>query len=532
AEATRQRARAIALLNDSNDILGGTAQQQLTRSLATFGSLFDNLAGVATGLDLGTSDGLAALEERLRSLFNYLAVGGITDAEQPIVDAIKAILGNITSALDAIDDPFTDAVTAFGTMVETFGLSLAEQATGYATLYREQFASFGALLGEGVDFRTLDADGLAAFKERVGDAIEAILADGIITAEEQPYLTALQNFFGIIGGMIEEATDTATQAGEAAARTRERNASLDVALNDETGATAFVTGLARYSDAFRSFLGALDASSLDGIAAAGDRLRALRGQLESLSDAEIVAQFGMTRDELLDAILDVDGGLDQLGTGLRELATQQGDFLNDLNLQYLDATGQGLEAVKLQTELWAAQMLATAEALGLATDSVRAQIATIANSKIATATTRLQEQAARATPPGTDPTTAATETTALSRWGSITTADAMSLNGVLSSMLVEMRDIARYAARMTGALDLLVAGSGVPSLLVPSLPAGVGFAGSAGPMISIIVNVNGPIAGMSPAEAGQRIAEPLVTAINQALGRAAGIDRRGQGIVS
>ena len=532
AAATRARASAIALLTDTNDVLGGTAQEKLSRSLTTFGTLFDNLAGVATGLDLGSSGGLTALQERLRSLFNYLTVGGITDAEQPIVDAIKALLGNIEDALDVVDAPFTEAVNAFGQMVETFGLSLAEQATGYARLYGEQFEDFAALLGEGFDVATLDSAGLASLKQRIGEAISAILADGTITDAEAPYLQALQQFFGIIGGMITAATDDAEAASQRAQETRGRNASLDVALGDLAGADAFRASLGRYSEAFRDLFSAVDLSTSDGIAAAGDRLRTIRTQLESLTDAEVVARFGMTRDEVLDAILDVDGGLDQLGDGLRDLAAQQGDFLNDLNLQYLDATGQGLEAVTLQTEIWAAQMLATAEALGLATDEIRTKIQTIASSKIAAAVTRMQEEAARATPASPDAAMAATESGALSRWGSITTTDALSLNTVLTSMLVEMRDVSRYAARMAGALDLLVAGSGIPALMVPSLPAGVGFAGTGGPSISIIINVNGPIAGMSPTEAGQRIGETLVQELNQALGRAAGIDRRLRGVVS
>lgn len=532
AAATRARASAIALLNDTNDVLGGTAQEKLSRSLTTFGTLFDNLAGVATGLDLGSRGGLSALQERLRSLFNYLAVGGLTDAEQPIVDAIKALLGNIEDALDVVDAPFTEAVNAFGQMVETFGLSLAEQATGYARLYGEQFEDFAALLGEGFDVATLDSAGLASLKQRIGEAISAILADGTITDAEAPYLQALQQFFGIIGGMITAATDDAEAASQRAQETRGRNASLDVALGDLAGADAFRASLGRYSEAFRELFSAVDLSTSDGIAAAGDRLRTIRTQLESLTDAEVVARFGMTRDEVLDAILDVDGGLDQLGDGLRDLAAQQGDFLNDLNLQYLDATGQGLEAVTLQTEIWAAQMLATAEALGLATDEIRTKIQTIASSKIAAAVTRMQEEAARATPASPDAAMAATESGALSRWGSITTTDALSLNTVLTSMLVELREVSRYAARMAGALDLLVAGSGIPALMVPSLPAGVGFAATGGPSISIIINVNGPIAGMSPTEAGQRIGETLVQELNQALGRAAGIDRRLRGVVS
>lgn len=534
AEATRQRARAIALLSDTNEVLGGTAQQQLERSLATFGALFDNLAGAATGLDLSTGDGLTKLRDRLRALFNYLTVDGLTDAEQPIVDAIKALLGDIESALDVVDAPFTEAVNAFGQMVETFGLSLADQATGYAALYAKQFAGFTALLGDGFDVAALDSAGLASLKQRIGDAITTILADGAITDEEAPYLQALQQFFGIIGGMITAATDDAEAASQRAQDLRGRNASLDVALGDLAGADAFRASLGQYSAAFRELFSAVDLSTAEGLAAAGDRLRTIRTQLESLTDAEVVARFGMTRDEILDAILDVDGGLDQLGDGLRDLAAQQGDFLTDLNLQYLDATGQGLAAVTLQTELWAAQMLATADALGLATDEIRTKIQTIASSKIATAAQRLQEEAARATPTTPDAVMGATETTALSRWGSITTGDAMSLNTVLSSMLVELRDVSRYAARMAGALDLLVAGSGIPALMVPSLPAGMGFAGASagGPGISIVINVNGPIAGMTPGEAGQRIGDVLVQELNQALGRAAGIDRRGRGEMS
>ncbi|GAB1340880.1 phage tail tape measure protein [Gemmatimonas sp.] len=532
AEATRQRARAIALLNDTNDVLGGTAAQKLDRALGTFGALFDGLTGIANGLDLGSGDGLSGLQDRLRTLFAVIAQDGISDTEQPIVDAIKALLGNIEAALDVVDAPFAEAVNAFGEMVNTFGLSLAEQATGYARLYGQQFAGFAALLGDGFDVAALDGAGLASLKQRIGDAITAILSDGLITDAEAPYLQALQQFFGIIGGMITAATEDAEAASQRAEATRGRNASLDIALGDLSGADAFRANLGQYSAAFRELFSAVDLSTSDGVASAGEQLRTIRTQLESLTDAEVVARFGMTRDAVLDALLDVDGGLDQLGDGLRDLAAQQGDFLNDLNLQYLDATGQGLEAVTLQTELWAAQMLATAEALGLATDDIRTKIETIASKRIATAAQRLQDEAARATPTATDRGPGSTESTALSRWGSITTADAMSLNTVLSSMLVELRDVSRYAARMAGALDLLVAGSGIPALMVPSLPAGVGFAGTGGPQISIIVNVNGPIAGMTPAEAGQRIAEPLVTAINQALGRAAGIDRRGQGTMS
>ena len=93
----------------------------------------------------------------------------------------------------------------------------------------------------------------------------------------------------------------------------------------------------------------------------------------------------MTRDEILQAILAVDGGLDGLTTSLKALAKEQGDFINSIEVDFLNAIGQGLDAVKLQTELWVEAMVAQAKVLGVWTEELDHKIRVIGQNKIASA---------------------------------------------------------------------------------------------------------------------------------------------------
>jgi hypothetical protein len=516
AAATRARTRAINELNDTNDILGGTAGEKLARALGTFGGLFSQLDDIAKGLDLNTEAGLTALRAKLRAEFNKLLEGGISDAEQPIVEAIRAILGNIDAALGALADPLQQAAEAFGEMINTFGLSLLEQVTGWAETYAEQFPDIAALFGKGFD--------PAAVRANIGAQITEILKDGKITEEERPLLQALQLFFGLLGQIIDEAAQDAEEnAAEAeTARQRRRSlatgeANLDIALNDSTGADAFFTTLGSFSKSFREALGTIDVSSADGIASATTNIKKFYQSIEGLTDEELVERFGMNRDEIIAALTQIDGGLDGLGEALATLASEQEDFLTQINLAYFDAFGQGLDAVRLQTEIWVEQMIATATALNLLTPDLERRIRAIGARRIDNAAAQAAEREAR--PTGT---AAATSTaTATKRSNTNVVGDFGGLSEITGQSLAGLlREIAINTGAQ-GALVDAILGRGAPaslaSLRFPTFPtAGAGGAGTIVNIGPITVHVGGISAdGATPAAAGSMVAREIAAQLGR-----------------
>lgn len=522
AAATRARTRAINELNDTNDILGGTAGQKLSRALGTFGTLFSQIGDAAKGLDLSTKGGLETFRANLRRLFVDLLKDGISEAEQPIVDAIKTIFPNIDAALDAIADPFQQSVEAFGELVRSLGLSLAEQINGFATRYGQQFGVIAQILGTGFDVTKLSGAQRTSLRESIGAQITEILKDGVISDEERPLLGALQVIFGLLGDLIDEAKAEAESLAADAESKRQRRlslgaseANLDNALSDATGADAFFTSLGAFSTQFREALGTIDVNSAAGIAAATGKLKSFYDSIEGLTDEQLVERFGMTRDEIIAALTQIDGGLDGLGEALQTLATQQTDFLTQVNLAYFDAFGQGLEAVKLQTEIWVEQMIATATALNLLTPDLERRIRAIGTQRIFNAAAQAQQNGART---GNTPTASAfterrSNTTVVGDFGGLSEITAQSLAGLLREIAINT------SAR--GAVVEAILGRGAPpslaSLRFPAFPtAGMSNSGTVVQIGTINVQVGAISAdGATPAAAGSMVAREIAAQLGR-----------------
>jgi hypothetical protein len=234
----------------------------------------------------------------------------------------------------------------------------------------------------------------------------------------------------------------------------------------------------------------------------------------------------------------VDTGLDGLASTLKTLAEQSADFVSTLTNDWLEATGRGMEVQLAAVDQWVEDMLAEAERLGIITDAIRTMITETADARRAAIRERFapnvepardltsrSSSTSSATSGAADRVTVLDGETTAQRVSSISETSAQSLLGFFPSLLAEARGT-RVAAEQIATLFSVLAG-GAPGLLVPSLPRGVGAgAFGGGSQIAIIVNVSGPITGMTPQRAGEEIAAAIVPMVNTALARAAGIEAR------
>lgn len=602
AAEIQRRAGIMARLDDEEAILGGSSLeriQRLVRGLAdAFGPQF---ASIFDGIDLSTREGLQKAKDKLKELYVTLAADGIDENERPIVDFIKRILGSIDTAIGDLPDGLTtlnDKLDAFDERIKLLGGSLTEQLGQLGAIYGDQFN--GALndLIKNADLST--ATGRAEFKNRIQEQIANILGDGVITEEEKPLLAALGRLLGIANQALDQATaDAEKLASDAEAKRqqavsrRQQNANADIQLGDLTGVDAFRAGLGQYSDALHDFFQTFDPTTIENIGAAKTQIRSLRAEINTLSDQEIIDRFGMTRDEVLAALVDVDNGLDNLAEGLRTLAQQQGDFLDQLNAAYFDAFDMGFEAVRLQTDIWVAQMKETAAKLftGTKLDEINAQIDAIGAQRISNWQKQQNEQNQKTSTSGTgaarnytisggisledianmspqeraayyesaavqavlrngvtngqvqampvpDATAAGDpnqrDTFVASDITRTSETTALRMTDYLASGLIEWRRTAVATESLTAQFGELIARMmGAPALMTPALPASMGAfsTGGGGINITLVINLNGPLAGDSVA-AARELAANALPYLNAGLLRAAGIEARNSGNAS
>lgn len=545
AAAARERANALSELDDQLAILGGTPLEQLSHTFSSLTKLFPELAGLADGLDLSTREGLDAFQERLRDLFRDLDADGIQESERPIVEAIKRLLGGIGAAVgelpDALD-PFTAALEAFGIRVEVFGLSAAEQLEGLAAIFAGKFEGLDEILS-GADLTT--GAGRDALKSQLQTAIAAILEDGVVTDEERPFLEALQRFFGLITGVIDDATADAENAAAEAAATRRKaidSGNAEIAVRDLEGTDAFKVMLESLGPAFSDLFGVFDLSTVDGVESAKAALWEL---LKGVDDGTIsLEQFaGMTRDEVIAAILGLDGALDTLqdtatraADAARELAEQQESFTDSVDSDFLRASGQDREADIAALKADIAAKVARAKELGLS-ESVIARIIETGRLKLIALNQQYDDAAQRDAQSAADAAARANPENRRSEFiasavTQISSGEALRITDYLASSLIEHRATRAGVDQLVALMGAMVAGN-LPALSVPALPPGVSippggqFAGAGGVVIQVIVN--GPISGMSPEDAGRQVGEAIAPYVDAYLARSAGIQAKVNG---
>jgi hypothetical protein len=112
------RAKGLAELGDQFTIEGTDAAGQLKALAEFFASQFEEFTGLLDGVDLSSKEGLNTVRERIRAIFEALQADGITEAEQQIIDALKALLGPLDAATDGIAT-FTDGVVTLAEQLQT-----------------------------------------------------------------------------------------------------------------------------------------------------------------------------------------------------------------------------------------------------------------------------------------------------------------------------------------------------------------------------------------------------------------------------
>jgi hypothetical protein len=584
AAETQRRAAIQQKLTDDNAVLGGTGPEKLGRTVKAFGETFAQFGTIFDGFDMSTREGLSKAKAAAIDLYQTLSQDGIDDLERPIVEWIKSIVGDIDSLISALPgalDPVTAGLEAFDERVKTFGTSLPQRLNELRTIYKGMFGDWWDAMLMDVDLG--DAGSRAALKQNIVDQINAILSDGVISEAERPMYEGLQRFLGIVNQAIDDAIAAAEAARLADAAKRTQNVGLDIQLNDLTGADAFTATLGKYAGAFRAALGTFDVSSLSGIEAATSNLKDFYQSIDGLSDAQLVEKYGMTRDEILAALGEIDSGLDGLGQALSDLATKQADFLDQVNLAYLDAFGEGLDAVKLQTEIWVAQMIATAKALGVWTQDLEGRINAIGDQRITNYQKQQADQSSATAASGgagrnytitggvtledlakmtPQERAAYYESTAIQQFaGGVNTGQvqamaqntsanaasstpldqfvasditrlsettALRMTDYLASGLVEWRGTRVAAEAIAAGFAAIMGGGGAAAILPPTLPTTRGTVGIGG-AITVNININGPVSGTSAVDVARQLAESAAPYINEALARAAGIEARGAG---
>lgn len=532
-----QRNAAFQLLDDSIAVFGGTGLEVLRSTYNTIKQLFPEFAGLFDGIDLSTTDGLSVAKDKLQDLFRELTSDGvITDAERPIVEAIKRLLGNIETAFGEIADPMTAALEVFAVRVDVFGLSLAEQFDALATILSDAFPEISDLL------TGAEGGSLADVKASIQARIAALLENGI-EAGEEPLLAALQQLLANIIGQIDEAARDAEEAAQLAEQQRqERVARANRTLNGEiqlgglTGADALqarVRSAAAQSPILAQLLPLFDDTSAAGIRATKD---ALFQMFRDIDGGRVpIELFGdLTEDEIIAKIIELNGNLDGLADSLTdaakaaaEAAAAERQATTDLRTRLAKSRGEDTRLQEFDTaasrERDAASAAGRSAAFLQFLDQVLASertklLADIAGEAVTASLNAAAEVAKN--------TANKAQTTEITRTvGSLTEVTGQTLAGYLRSIDQNTRTSANADVQIAQLLSGMRSPASIP---IPSLPSGATFGGRGGQ--TIIFNVAAPTlnvpAGASPDEVGAAIGNAQVRAISAALGKITQTDLR------
>lgn len=522
AAETQRRANILRQLSDDNTFLGGDTETQLRRGFKAFGDTFSEFAGIFDDFDLSTREGLESAKAKIRELYTAIAADGVTEAEQPIIDFLRTLLGDIDGAISGLPDvldPVAAALEAFEERVSLFGLSIADQLDELGKIFEGKFGETFDNLLAGADLGT--AEGRQAFKDAIGAQLEAILADGVIDESERELYNVLRQLFGLAVEAIEDGEADAEAAIAAAAQNRQRNRTRSqerIDLFGLTGADALEENLRGLGGVFADFASSFDVTTIAGIEAAQEQLRGLYREIEGLSDEEIFERFGMTREELVAGILATNSSLTTLASTLGDVAAQTleaaraaKEFTDSLEQDFLRATGQGREAEIKAAEDRRDNRIKQAQQLGLGAGAL-AQIEAIFNSDVDEINRRFAPQAADVgsgagavgdaagrTSGGRRPG----NTSIVSDFGGLSEITAQSLAGLLREIAVNTgRDGALVRAILGGTLQPL------SNLSFPAFPSAAAGAGVVIGSITITIGALSP-GGLTPTEAAREATEQI-----------------------
>jgi hypothetical protein len=532
-----QRHKAFQLLDDSIAVFGGSGVEVLKSTYNTIKQLFPQFAGLFDGLDLSTTEGLSSAKDKLQDLFRELTADGIiTDAERPIVEAIKRLLGNIEAAFGELADPLAAALEVFAVRVDVFGLSLAEQFEALAEILGNAFPELDDLL------TGADGSNLEDIKTSIQARIAALLEGGI-DESEVPLLAALQQLLANIIGQIDEAAQEAEEAARAAEQARQervnranRTLNAEIQLGGLSGADALqarVRSAAAQSPILAQLLPLFGDTSAAGIRATKDALFALFRDIDA--GRVPIELFGdLTEDEIIAKIIELNGNLDGLAESLTdaakaaaEAAEAERQATTDLRTRLAKSRGEDTRLqefdVAASREREAAQAAGRSAAFLQFLDQVLASertklLADIAGEAVTASLNAAAEVAKNAANKS--------QTTEITRSvGSLTEVTGQTLAGYLRSIDQNTRTSANADTQIAQLLSGMRAPSSIP---IPSLPSSSTFGGRTGQ--TIIFNVAAPAlnvpVGASPDEVGRVLGAAQVRAISEAIGRLAQTDIR------
>ncbi|BAH39302.1 hypothetical protein GAU_2260 [Gemmatimonas aurantiaca T-27] len=409
AAAARHRAGVMQRVEDDNTFLGGDANQRLQRSVGAMVQLFDkSIWSAFDGVDFSSEEGLSAARKIVAGIYQSMTADGVIDEqERQVLDFLKGFVGDIDGALSSLPDvldPLAAKLERFNDRVRLFGLSAAEQFEQLRTIFADApFAS--GLVG---DINT--GAGRENLKATIEAQIAALLSNDTLDAEQQVYLDALEQFLGVINSAIAEAAaQVAEQAAQARADRDGRRvwAANRIELFGLEGGEALVAQMQSFGAVFTELSKEFDTSSAAGLDAARSHLRAIYDSLVGMTDDEVMQRFGMTRDEVVSAILATNNGLGGLVASLQQTeeaaqaaarATQ--DFTDQVIDDYLRSSGRDREADLRAAQKKRDDALARAEELQLSAaiiaqinDTYRNEVGRI-ESRYAVATQDVQQAAA------------------------------------------------------------------------------------------------------------------------------------------
>lgn len=492
---------------------------------------FGSLTGVLDGLDLSTQSGLDALMERGKALYAQMLEndGFISESEQAILDGLHEIYSTAVDVFDSIAERVQRALSKVDDDNEILGGDAGVRFGRDVNAVKGINAQLDAILGS-VDIST--SAGAESFRSKLQGLYTSLL-DGGLTAEEEIVRDLIKRLLGSLTDAVSESEQIANDAIEKANDRRRDRGDRTTAVTDVEGVPAFVNFLTTLPPALANLFGQFNVNNLAGIDAAKAKLVELSASIEGLSDEQIFEQFGMTREQLVSAIYELDSSFDGLKSSALsaaqaqlDLANANREFASSVQDDFLRASGDNQTADINASKERTNNKLAKAKELNASPDVI-AQIVKTGELDIININRRYEQQAAAAIESvSRDAVQAVSSAASRSDFvgaglqGS-TSEQVLRLTDYAASQLVELREIKFAALQGIALLGAMLSGS-LPTRSVPALPQG-GFSGaSAG--ITLIVNINGPITGMSPEDAAGRFGEASISIINQGLYRAAGIE--------
>lgn len=546
AEAIRRRVAVQQRVSDDDVFLGGDIQQRIQRWWSGFVESFGMGADILNGVDLSDAGSLKGVRDAIVNIYKTLSADGVDETERAIIDYLKSILPMIDDAIADIGnaiDPIAQYMDAFAERVGLFGTSLGDQLNELTVKLQGAYGGVFDDLLANADLST--NAGRENFKSAISTMLADILADDVVSEAEQPIYNILKTLLGIAEGAIDAAAADAAaaiaeaerleqEAADARARQRKR-ASDRIALFNLEGLDAFRETILGYGDALSGLLAAFDLTSAEGIEGAQQNLQRIFESLEDMSDDAIMQAFGLTRDELVNAILDAGNGLDGLAETLlgvaknaAEAAAAAADLKESINLEYLDSQGQGRAADEARALAKRNEKIKRATEAGLG-QAVLDQIESIYQSDLRAIAQEYAEKALSAASSGGSAGVDAgggstggavkrpSNTNVVSDIATISDVAAQSLAGLLREIAVNTGS----SGALVAAIKNLPPIRPLSSLPFPAFPTSTAGAGGTTIVIGPITVHIGTLdpAGLTPQQAGAATADSLVREVGKRTGQ-------------